>query len=72
MFCLFLAFGMILICLQRDCCTKEGSSRVPEGLAQDYSGTEAVPFVCQSEKVVCLRRCWSLDQGMQVEWFVSV
>ena len=63
----FLAFSRIFICLQRDCCTKEGSSRVPEELAEDYGGTEAVPFVCQSEEFVCLRRCWLLDQGNQVE-----
>ena len=30
--------------IRRDCCTKEGSSRVPEGLAKDYGGTEAAPF----------------------------
>jgi hypothetical protein len=41
----FLAFSMIFICLQRDCCTKEE-------LAEDYGGTEAVPFVCQSEEFV--------------------
>jgi len=68
----WLRFTMCFTCIRRDCCTKEGSSRVPEELAEDYGGTEAVPFVCQSEEFVCLRRCWLLDQGNQVEWFVCL
>ena len=54
----------------RHSCTKESSSRVPEGLAEDYCGTEAVPFkgiVCQSEEFVCLKKMSFMDQGNQVE-----
>ena len=54
----------------RDCCAKGASSRVPEGMAEDYSGTEAVPLACQSEQFVCLRTCWLLDQGNEFPWFV--
>ena len=46
----------------------KSSSRAGQGLRRDGGG----PFVCQNEKVVCLRRCWFLDQGTQVEWFVCV
>ena len=44
-------FSMIFICLQRDCCTKEGSSRVLEGLAEDYPGTEAVPLFAKAKNL---------------------